>query len=466
MRTEETPGKSPKKIADDCPATRLAWFLSRHPWLDWLGRTFMDSVFAAPVVAGIAWGLRRFARRESPRAVVDAFAFDGATATDFEGRLLARLTYTEAARDRVAAFLSDLSTLHPKTKAGLRRAWVHAVGATFIHREKLRFVDRRDGVVRFHPLDAIVAAFGACNLSCQGCYAAPELGGVGAKAADLDFILRELRRHHVAHVFLAGKGEPFFDRASRALLFGTARRHRQLIFSVYTNGTTMDASDVARLRKSPNLIPLISVDGPRGVNDDRRGVGTFDKATRAMRLLNEAGLLFGFVSTVFKGNQAAVLASEFLREMRECGCRFGGYSVFFSGDPLLAAAMGLNQAERDAFAEALSVAQVASPLPLLDLDGAEAHVGCRARHGATLYIDAITGQVAPCIRDPKSPPDCSLFLNRRPGRLAEILAADFFRAYRAVDKHTCPAFDVVAPELIPLRVPGAACAPPSHFRLP
>jgi len=452
MRAKETMGKFPMEIAGDCPATRLARFLSRHPWFDWVGRRFMDSVFSAPVVAGIAWGLRRFARKASLRAVVDAFAFDGATTSDFEGRLLARLTHTEEARNRLAAFLSDLATLHPQTQAGLLRAWVHAVGATFIHREKLRFVDRRDGVVRFHPLDAIVAAFGACNLSCQGCYAALELGGAGANAVDLDFILRELRRHHVAHVFLAGKGEPFFDEASRALLFGTARRHRQLLFSVYTNGTTLDVSDVARLRKSPNLIPLISVDGPREVNDARRGAGTFAKATRAMRLLKDAGLLFGFVSTVFKGNHSAVLTSKFLGEMRECGCRFGGYSAFFSGDPREAQVMGLSQMEREAFAQALTAAQGASPLPLLDLDGAEAHVGCRARHGATLYIDAITGQVAPCVRDPKSPAECNVFTNRRPGRLAEILDSAFFRAYRAVEKNTCPAFDVATPELVPLRL--------------
>ena len=388
------------------------------------------------------------------RAVVDAFAFDGATATDFEGRFLARLTRTEASRNRLAAFLSDLSGLHPKTKAGLLCAWVHAAGTTFVHREKLRLLDRREGVVRSHPLDAIVAAFGACNLSCQGCYTAPELGGSSASAADLDFILRELRRQHVAHVFLAGKGEPFFDGASRDLLFGTARRHRQLLFSVYTNGTTLDDADVARLRRAPNLIPLISVDGPEAVNDLRRGMGTFGKVTGAMRRLRDAGLLFGFVSTVFKGNHAAVLEPGFLQAMRACGCRFGGFSAFFSPDPRVALAMGLPRAERERFAQALATAQVASPLPLLDLDGAEAHVGCRARHGATLYIDALTGQVAPCVRDPRSPPGCSLFPHRRPGRLAEILDSEFFRAYRSVTTHTCPAFASTEPALSPLRLSG------------
>jgi len=430
---------------DACPVHRLAQFLARHPALDRLLTGTFHSRVSIPVVALIARNLGRRVRKTSMRELVDAFACPIPTddSADFESRFLARLTASPQARDRVAAFLEDLGSLHPRVRAGLLRAWIHAGAIGSVQRETQQCRDRATGVERAYPLDVMVAAFGSCNLTCKGCYTAAELGAGNATLENLDFVVDELERVHVAHISLVGRGEPFFDQASRRLLFDIAQRHPQMLFTVYTNGTNIEADDIRGFCKTPNLIPLVSFDGPEPISDWRRGPGVFRQASETLRGMKEAGLLFGYISTVFRQNLRQVLNPAFVGEMEESGCRFGVYSLFLTFEVGASRAMMLSAEEREHYARDFAVLQRATRIPLFDIDGMEAHVGCRARHGATLFIDAIEGRVAPCVRDSSSSDDCNLFRGRHPGRLVEILDSAFFRQYRAdtSGRHRCAAFE-------------------------
>ena len=71
-----------------------------------------------------------------------------------------------------------------------------------------------------------------------------------------------------------------------------------------------------------------------------------------------------------------------------------------------------------------------SLIPLIDVDGIEAHFGCRAKRGATVYVDAVTGQVSPCIRAPLAADGCNIYQPAGRNRLAAILDSEPFRRYR------------------------------------
>lgn len=422
-----------------CAADRAAHFLAHHPLIDRVLEALGRTSLVQPGLSLAAWQIQRQVRATGLRQYVDEMKFEAGQ--DFESRFLAGLTSSTVAREQVIAFVEGLKGLHPRVRAGLLRTWMRAAGMTYVHREKQRIRDRMRGHERAYPLDAMVAAFGACNLKCRGCYAAAELGNAGARPEDLDFVVSELERLNVAHVVLVGKGEPFFDQKSRDLLFGVARRHPGIFFTLYTNGTCIGDDDVARLRRCANVLPLLSVDGPEALNDARRGAGVFARVARAMERMRAAGLLFGYISTVMRDNRTAILDPAFVSDMQARGCRFGVYSMFLSFDAELARAHMLSPDERADYARHFVALQGRSPVPLLDIDGVEAHVGCRSRAGATLYIDALEGTVAPCIRDAVSPDPGALYAQRRPGRLAEILESGFFRTYRAgADGHVCGAF--------------------------
>jgi sulfatase maturation enzyme AslB (radical SAM superfamily) len=426
-----------------CPTDRFAEFLLRHPLLEralphvWQGR------IGTPLVGMLAGAVAREVRTQGLSQIIDGFT-DPCMVDEnsFDDRFLLAFARTPASREKLVAFVEDLSTLDPRVRKGLLRTWIRMAGLGYAHRRAQKKRDEAADVVRCYPLDAAVTPFGSCNLRCTGCYAAGQLGSPSARFEDLDYVVAELSRFHVAHVLLVGRGEPFFDDASRALLFRTVRRNPHILFSVYTNGTLIQEKDVARLRRCPNLVPLVSLDGLRATNDARRGDGVFERATAAMRKMHDARLLFGFISTVFRANQAEVTGERFVAAMADLGCRFGVYSMFLTGD-CCHKPMSLLPAERQRYGEDLRCLQESARIPVLDIDGLENHVGCRAAFGSTVFIDAISGQVAPCIRVPASPPECNLFADRRAGRLADILASPFFQAFRARKfAHQCPAFDL------------------------
>jgi hypothetical protein len=264
----------------------------------------------------------------------------------------------------------------------------------------------------------------------------------------LDYTVRELQRLDVYHVLLVGKGEPFYDAQSRRSLYAVVRRHPQLFFSVYSNGTRISPTDIGVLRRLPNLIPILSLDGPEEINDWRRGSGVYQKVADAFKRMQDQGLLFGYISTVFQQNCHAVLDPQFVGEMGRFGCRLGYYSLFV--DPANAGGDGnvgcrdmmLGSRQRDEYFRRFEMLEAAVSLPLVDLDRIEAHVGCRAKRGATVYVDALTGQVSPCIRAPLESPQCNIYHPARPGRLAEILHSRPFSQYRQdkAELGTCEAF--------------------------
>ncbi|MGD0897627.1 MAG: radical SAM protein [Thermoguttaceae bacterium] len=365
---------------------------------------------------------------------------------DIEHEFLCGIMDRPAIRAKLPGFLQGLEELDSRVRAGLLKTWIHSGILSAAVREAEFLGMRQGNRCEVRPIDAMVAPFGRCNLACLGCYAAGQLDQPGASPARLNDVVGQLKRLNVYHVLLVGKGEPFYDNESRQCLFEVVRRHPQVFFSVYSNGTTISPGDIRRLRKVPNLIPVLSLDGPEAINDWRRGTGVYHKVADAFKRMRDQGLLFGYISTVFQQNCQAVLDPQFVDQMAGFGCRLGYYSLFIAPQGADGATdcrrMMLDSHEREEYCRRFEILDSAVRMPLVDVDGIEAHVGCRAKRGATVYVDALTGQVSPCIRAPLDAAECNVYRPGGHGRLAEILRSGPFRQYRQDQPatQTCEAF--------------------------
>jgi MoaA/NifB/PqqE/SkfB family radical SAM enzyme len=271
---------------------------------------------------------------------------------------------------------------------------------------------------------------GPCDLNCQGCYSAGEREARSCDGARVAYLVDESALQGAAAVHFLGKGEPLLDESHARALLAVAARRPHLLFTLTTNGMHLTRAVAREAARAPNVLLLLSVDGPERINDDRRGRGVFAGALAAMRLLREEGALFGFSCTVAKANANEAATPAFVAAMRAAGCCLGVYSRHFSVEASAAGPWNLPPDDVEEFLAALDAVRVDAGMPLFDLDELEAHTGCRARAGLSLYVDGLSGRVAPCIKVPHAPAEC-LLRGDRPGELAEILSHPFFVQYRS-----------------------------------
>lgn len=162
-----------------------------------------------------------------------------------------------------------------------------------------------------------------CNLKCFGCYA-----GMYRKDEDLpydvmDRILREAKEMGIYFAVISG-GEPFF-RKDMLDIFSV---HNDVSFHVFTHGGLLDEKMVERLASLGNVLPAISIEGFREETDKRRGPGHYDRVMKAMRLMREAKLLFGYSATMTRQNAGIITSDEFVDHLIDQGCVVGWYFLY------------------------------------------------------------------------------------------------------------------------------------------
>jgi MoaA/NifB/PqqE/SkfB family radical SAM enzyme len=169
----------------------------------------------------------------------------------------------------------------------------------------LKFKARRPS-----PLFASYNVTGRCNMRCVFCEwwknAMPELPTKKAIAA-IDAV--------------CGLGVPFFDLSGgepllRKDIFTLAKRvasHGCLV-SMNTNATLLDESKASEVAKVFDLV-VVSLDGPREVHDQIRGVaGTYDKAVKGIKLLKAREVRVGVNSVVTPWN--IKILPQFFEDLR------------------------------------------------------------------------------------------------------------------------------------------------------
>jgi MoaA/NifB/PqqE/SkfB family radical SAM enzyme len=239
------------------------------------------------------------------------------------------------------------------------------------------------------PVTIVLNPTMACNLRCTGCYSF-KMPRKGMDYALLQKILREARAMGTHFITVSG-GEPFVYRH----YFRMVEEFSDLQFMTYTNATLIDEEVADRIAAAGNVMPAISVEGFGAQTDRRRGAGVHEQVLRAMSLLRERGVMFGFSATPTRQNSDIIASDDFIDYYLEKGVLFGWLFQYLpvGKDPDLA--LMATPAQREALRARTKEWQVSKPLFIGDFWNDGACVGGCLSATRYCYITP-EGKVQPC----------------------------------------------------------------------
>lgn len=164
----------------------------------------------------------------------------------------------------------------------------------------------------------IISITSVCNLSCSGCYS-KFLHRDVKKEMDLNkfkAVLEEARQLGVSIILLAG-GEPLIQRP----MLEMASQFPEIMFPIFTNGTLLDSEYIEFFGKSPNVIPVISLEGSEDETDDRRGEGVYRNFRNIKENLNWNRILWGVSLTLTRRNYDDLTSRKYMEQLMDKGCR-------------------------------------------------------------------------------------------------------------------------------------------------
>lgn len=279
------------------------------------------------------------------------------------------------------------------------------------------FSERNQGF--YPPGFFVISPSMKCNLNCYGCYAGYYKKNFELTFDEIDSVLNQAKEMGIYFCVVSG-GEPLFHKD----IFRMFEKHNDVIFHMYTNGSLIDEKTCQRLAETGNVIPAISLEGYRKETDERRGSGHFDRVMKAMDLLRENRILFGFSATLTCQNTEMLSSDEFIDFMIEKGCVFGWYFMYvpIGRGPNLKLMQTPEQ--RGYQFERLSHLRATKPILLADFwnDGPVVG-GCISSGRKYFHINA-NGDVEPCVF-------CHFAThNIRTSPLQEAINSSLFRSIR------------------------------------
>lgn len=173
------------------------------------------------------------------------------------------------------------------------------------------------------PALAVMSPTMRCNLTCTGCYA---FEYNKKKSGDLSFevmdrVCEEVKSFGAYFMVITG-GEPWVRKEDLLKLF---KKHDDMYFITYTNGTLLDEETVKRMEKVGNVTPCISVEGFQEETDGRRGKGVYDRILRAMGYLKKHKVPIAMSVTVTKDNAETVTSDKFIDFWIDKGVKFAWF---------------------------------------------------------------------------------------------------------------------------------------------
>jgi len=215
--------------------------------------------------------------------------------------------------------------IHPKIKKKvienflLRGVWQN---------QKIRDKARAEGSAPLTTL--LISPTMRCNLRCVGCYAKNYSKETDMPFKLLDRIVTEAKKDVGVAFFTILGGEPFF----REDIFEIFKKHSDTSFQVFTNGTLIDEKIAQKLIDCENVFVNLSIEGFEKETDERRGKGVYQKLMKAMDVLRERKIPFGYSVCVTRKNAEVVVSDEFVDLMVKKGAFVGWYFLYMpvSGD--------------------------------------------------------------------------------------------------------------------------------------
>ncbi len=166
------------------------------------------------------------------------------------------------------------------------------------------------------PLRVSLMVTYRCNLRCDYC-GWPDRAGAEMTTAQLKQCMREFRDMGAVNIGISGGEALLRDDFGDLVASGKALG---FIVSVITNGLLVPKK-LDELR--PVDLLMISLDGPREVNDTIRGRGSFDRAVEAIRQARSVGINTSIITVLSSENLAdgGEKLKELLELVRELDCK-------------------------------------------------------------------------------------------------------------------------------------------------
>jgi len=241
------------------------------------------------------------------------------------------------------------------------------------------------------PYTVLIDPTSACNLRCKGCWAGAYERHHSLSFEEVDRIVSEAKDLGMYFIAMSG-GEPMMWKHLPEL----CRKHYDVAFMIYTNGTLIDENAAEWMREAGNITPAISLEGDREVTDQRRGEGVYDKIMAGMDHLKDKGVAFGFSMTITRENAEKVYSDEFIDFLIEKGALYGWsfHYIPIGDNPDLS--LMVTPEQRASLVDRVRKIRTTKPIQVADFwnDG-ELTKGCIAGGRRYFHINA-NGDVEPC----------------------------------------------------------------------
>lgn len=313
------------------------------------------------------------------------------------------------------------------------------VRATWEGAEKRKAFEKAHGFQP--PFLIVISPTMRCNLHCFGCYAGAYSRDEELATEEIDRVVAEAKDMGIYFITISG-GEPFVRRD----LLDIFRKHNDVAFHIYTNGTLIDEEMAKSFAELGNVAPAISVEGFEKETDLRRGKGAYRKIVSAMQALNSHGCMYGFSATVTRRNADLLISESFLEHYLELGAYFGWFFVYIPIGWRPSVELMPTPEQRNRLCERTLEIRRTRPIFVGDFwnDGPLTG-GCMA--GGRLYAHVNhRGDVEPCV--------FSHFAvdNIRDKSLHEALNSPFFRSIRSRqpfnENHLTPCMIIDNPQIL------------------
>ncbi len=161
----------------------------------------------------------------------------------------------------------------------------------------------------------------ACNLHCQGCWAAEYGNKLNLSFEEIDNIIEQGKELGVYFYIYTG-GEPLVRKKD---IIALCEKHNDCVFLSFTNGTLIDEAFVKEMLRVRNFVPAISLEGFEEATDGRRGSGVYQKVKNAMELLKRDRLPFGISACYTSANMDSITSEAFYDSIIKSGAYFIWY---------------------------------------------------------------------------------------------------------------------------------------------
>lgn len=243
------------------------------------------------------------------------------------------------------------------------------------------------------PQTYLISPTMRCNLHCTGCYAANYSQKDDLEFEVIDRVLTEGEELGMFWVTILG-GEPFI----RQDMWEIYRRHPDVFFQVYSNGTLVDKEAAKKLAGLGNVLTNFSIEGFEEETDARRGKGTYRKIMQGMDNLREVGVPFGFSSMVTRQNAETIVSDEFNDMLIEKGCLIGWHFLYIpvGAHPDISLMPTPEQRELMRQRGALRIREE-KPIFVIDFWNDAPYVGGCIAGGRNYFHISARGDVEPCV---------------------------------------------------------------------